>query len=116
MGLPEEVKIPAPIKQKLHNIHSDIIRGKHKQAINAFKNTSSKRQYRFVDMPMVITLGKVKFALKSLSTKDTRRISQALADSRQDLTHDNTINMIDEDPAGKTCHTTYRSPVRNLTT
>ena len=106
------MNITDPVKQGLHDT---VIRDKN-QAVETLKATGTKRQYRFVDMPMTITLGKVKSALKSLSTKDTRQISQALADARQDLTRDNTINMIDEDPAGKTCHTTYRSPVRSLTT
>ncbi|HEB92552.1 MAG TPA: hypothetical protein ENI94_03615 [Gammaproteobacteria bacterium] len=58
-----------PAKQALHDT---VIRNKH-QAIGLFMTTGTEQQYRFVDMPVAITLGKVKSALKSLSTKGIRQ-------------------------------------------
>jgi len=91
LGLTEDVEITAPIKQKLHDIYPDVIRGRHEQVVEQLKTVGIELQYRFVDMPVAATLGKVESALKSLSTKDTPQASQALTDAQQGLIHDSII-------------------------
>lgn len=101
LGLVEDMEISEPVKQKLHDIYPDVIRGKHEQVVEALKTVGIELQYRFVDMPVATTLGKVESALKSLSTKDTQQASQALADAQQGLIHDSIIiNAVDENSAG----------------
>ncbi len=101
LGLTEEVEISDRAKQKLHDIYPDVIRGRHEQVVEALKAVGIELQYRFVDMPVTATLGKVESALKSLSEKDTEQASQALADAQQGLIHDSIIiNEVDDNPAG----------------
>ncbi len=101
LGLTEEVEITDQVKQKLHDIYPDVIRGKHEQVVEALKAVGIELQYRFVDMPVAATLGKVESALKSLSAQDTEQAGQALADAQQGLIHDSIIiNEVDDNPAG----------------
>jgi len=101
VGLAEEVEITDTVKQKLHDIYPDVIRGKHQKVVEALKTVGIELQYRFVDMPVATTLGKVESALKSLSAEDNQQAGQALADAQQGLIHDSIIiNAVDENPAG----------------
>ncbi|NOX76353.1 MAG: YfdX family protein [Gammaproteobacteria bacterium] len=101
LGIHKEIEVTEPVKQQLQKIYPNVIRGKHKQVVEQLKTVDIELQYSFVDMPVAATLGKVEFALKSLSAKDSQQASQALADAQQGLIQDSIIvNAVDENPAG----------------
>ncbi len=100
LGIREGVEITDQIKQQLGKTHLDAVRGKHRKVIEALKTVNIEMQYSFVDLPVVATLGKVESALKSLSAKNTRQASQALADAQEGLIRDTiVINAVKENPA-----------------
>ncbi len=101
LGISKEVEITEQLKQKLETTHLDVVRGKHKKVVETLKNVGVELQYSFVDLPVAATLGKVESALKSLSEKNTKQASKALAEAEAELIHDSiVINAVNENPAG----------------
>ncbi len=101
LGINKEVEITEQLKQKLETTHLDVIRGKHKKVVETLKSVDVELQYSFVDLPVAIILGKVESALKSLSEKNSKQASEALAAAETELIHDSiVINAINDNPAG----------------
>ena len=101
LGINKEVEITEQLKQKLETTHLDVIRGKHKKVVETLKSVDLELQYSFVDLPVAIILGKVESALKSLSEKNSKQASEALAAAETELIHDSiVINAINDNPAG----------------
>ena len=97
----KEVEITEQLRQKLETTHLNVIRGKHKKVIETLKNIDIELQYSFVDLPVAITLGKVEFALKSLSEKNIKQATESLSEAEAELIHDNiVINAVNDKPAG----------------
>ncbi len=85
LGVKKKVGLTNQLRQKLENIHLEVIRGKHKKVIKALKAMGVELQYSFVDLPVAATLAKVESALKSLSGKNIQKARDILASAEADL-------------------------------